>query len=308
MGDNIPRHHHYIPVMLLNNFCDDSGRIWMSNGEKIYPTIPGKAFKKRNLYAKWDFGHPQEGIEHDEFINSVERTYEYEDILSEIEDKAAPAVQQIIKQARLGECPQLTITLRNAWKRFVLALARRTPESQGRVSSAKSPNDIVYEVATSIATNDNYPLPAKEILYQDDRILELQKMVMSNTNARYAAGDNPILEEEGKKFCRETGLCVAIIRIPGKSFIIGSHGLAIVKPSYDRDPAAGSWVPISHDVAAGVTPFPDRESLVFLDRGNGGSRIISMINRTSAKVSKVIAGRCDLLVRSLKKPGSYSRQ
>ena len=304
MGDNNPKQHHYIPVMLLKNFCNDNGRIWVSNGEKIYQTIPKKEFRKRNLYAKWDFGHPQEGIEPDEFISSIKRTNEYESILSDIEGKAAPAVEQFIERARLGACPQLPITLRNTWKRFVLALARRTPESQDRVSSAKSPTDVFYEAFAHVATKDSYPLPAKETFYQDDRVLELQKMVMSNTNAGYAAGDNPILEEEGKKFCLETGLGVAIIRIPDKSFVIGSHGLAIVKPGYNKDPAAGSWVPISHDVAVSVTPFADREFLIPLDRSSGGSRIISMINRASAKGSKVIAGRYEPLVRSLKNPGS----
>ena len=304
MGDNVPRHHHYIPVMLLSNFCDDSGRIWMSNGEKIYPTIPGKAFKKRNLYAKWDFGHPQEGIEHDEFINSVERTYEYEGILSEIEDKATPAVQQIIEQARLGECPRLPLGLRYSWKRFLFAIARRTPESQVRLWSAKDPSDAFFEAATYVAHSDDYPLPTQEILYQDDRMVELQGIVTSNTNAKFAAGDHPILEEEEERFSRKTGLCVAIIRIPGKSFAIGSHGLAILKPSYKKDPAAGSWLPISHDVAVGVTTFPDREFLTLLDRSNGGSRMISKINRASAKVSEAIAGRYEPLIRSLKKPGA----
>ena len=292
--------------MLLNNFCGDSGRIWISNGEKVYQTIPSKAFKKRNLYAKWDFGHPQEGIDHDEFISSINRTYEYEAILSKIENRAAPAIEQIINQARLGACPKLSPKLSNAWKRFIFALARRTPESQDRVSSTKSPDDIFYEAAAYAAADSNYPLPAKEVLYEDDRVLEIQEMVISNANAKFAAGDDPPLEKETVRFSREVGLHVAVIRIPAKSFVIGSHGLAIVEASYKGDPVAGSWLPVAHDVAVAVTPFPDREFLTFLDRSNGGSRMISRINRASANRSKVIAGRYEPLVRSLKKPGTHN--
>ena len=299
MGSNIQRRQHYIPQMLLKNFCDGNGRLWVGYEERVFQTTPGNAFVERDLYTKSDFRHVPRGVGYQEFLNSITRTYEYEQRLSEIESIAEPAVQQILERARLGECPKLSASLGDAWKRFLLAIARRTPESQERVSHADSPEDIFYQAAAHFANRDNHPLPAKALFYRDTRILGMQEMVNSNSNARFATGDHPQLEKETKKFSAETGLCVAMNRIRKKGFVIGSHGLAIVRPAHRDDYAGGSWLPIANDVAVKVTPFPDREYLVILDRNNDGDRIISMINEASAAKSRMIAGRSEALIHSL---------
>ena len=258
-------------------------------------------FRQGHLYTRSIFGDSSRYVDHEDFLKSIEKSYEYEECLSEIESRADPAVQQIVDQARHGKCPQLSIELRDAWKRFLIAMARRTPESQDRVAGLDGQVDAFYEASKHVATLEGYPLPDRKTLYQDDRILELKKRVMKNVNAKFAAGDDPHIENETQKFSRDTGLSFVVTRIPKKSFVIGSHGLTIVDHKLAGNLTAGSWLPIAPDIAVGVTAFPDRELLSFLDSSNDGEQLIYTINRATSAMSKIIVGQSEALVRSLRK-------
>lgn len=298
-GKNAPVRQHYNPVMLLRNFCNSDGLIWVSNGIKVYPTNPNNAFVERHLYTRWDFTKAKTGAGHQAFLDSIEKSYEHEEQLSKLEAQAGRAVRHIIERARKGKPPQLSVKDRNSFKRFVIAMSRRTPESQTRVAAAKDPFDVFYEASKQVAQLNEYPLSPKEALRRDPEVQELKDMVMSNTNARFAAGDHPVLKSATRRFMRETGLCVAAIHIPGHRFIIGSHGLAIIDDHVEDGLPHGSWLPIAHDVAVGVSAFPDRDSLIVLDNSNNGQQFISAINMAMAARSKVIAGPSESLVRSI---------
>lgn len=301
MVRNAPKRQHYIPEMLLNNFCDESGRVWVANGTRVYPTIPRKVFVQGHLYTRSIFGNSLKYAAEEDFLKSIEKSYEYEDRLGEIEGRAGPAVKQIVNQGRQGECPQLSIELTDAWKRFVIAMARRTPESQDRVAASEGHVDDYYEVAKESPNRNGYPWPDRETLYQDRRVLKHKNLVLRNIDAKFAAGDDPHAEKETQRFSRETGLCVLVIRIPGRSFVIGSHGLTIVDRNLVENVTAISWLPIAPDIAVGVTPFPNREFLSFLDSNNGGEQVISAMNTATSAMSEIIVGQSEALVRSLGK-------
>ena len=299
MASSEPKRHHYIPKMLLKRFANDEGLIWVNDGSKTYKTTRGNVFSIGHLYTRSEFSNAPEGTSYSEFLNSVQKSYEYEARLSQIESIAEPAVQRIVERARQAKCPKLSPKLREGWKRFFIAMARRTPESQDRVSESKGGTDVFYGAAKNVADLTNYPLPTPEELYQDSRVLGLKKMLMSNTNAKFAAGDDPRIEAETQRFSREVGLCVAVFRIPNRSLVIGSHGLTMLDNEVGTRLGAISWLPIAHDIAVGATAFPDREFLTVLDSGNGGEQIISAFNGATSASSKVIAGPSESLVRSL---------
>ena len=123
-----------------------------------------------------------------------------------------------------------------------------------------------------------------------------------NSNARFSAGSHPILQEDEDNFARTAGLKVAVIASPGKSFVVGSRGLAIVKNSDLESWIQGDWLPVAHDVAIAPTDSPDIESIVRLDNDEKGVRRIDAINEATAARSWEIAGRSKELVESLK-PG-----
>ena len=299
MGSNISRRHHYIPKMLLRNFCDDD-LLWVGDRTqgKFYQCGPEGVFVKTDLNMKYSFDSVQSNRGYNEFLSSIDMSDEYERTLSQIENKAAPVVRKIIQQARRGRCPQLTPEEGNDWKGFMLAMARRTPESRKRVASKKSSDDIFYEAAVAVAKKENYTgLPDRAFIYEDPRITKLKDLVNANADAKFASGDHSRDRKMTERFSHETGLCISVICLPKRSFVIGSHGLAIVQASHQYDPGQGGWLPIAHDVAVKATSLPDREILAFLDRDS--DRIIKRINKASAAQSQIVAGRSEALVRSL---------
>ena len=298
MGSNDPKRQHYIPKMLLRNFCNDNDKLWVGDKsqDKIYSTTPDNVFVESNFYTRYAFDRVPENCEYQEFSNAIEKGYEYEEALSALEGKADSVVRIIIELARKMKCPELSPEQETAFKQFVMALARRTPESQKRVSLGGD-RDIFYEASKARADELNYNLPDREILYQDLRIRKLKECIESNVNARFAAGDRPNIQSEVARFCREVGLRVARICMPKRSFIIGSHGLTIIPLDHKSSPMRGSLIPIAHDVVVQMTPFPDKKNLLCLDQGSDS--LVRTINKTTAAQSKIIAGRSEALIRSL---------
>ena len=300
MGSQLSRRHHYNPKMLLKNFCDDDGRLWMGErtGGRIFSSTPQDAFVKRDLNRSYDFPPAPISGKEEEFLNSIKASDKYEQMLSRLEGEAAPVVQKVIEQARHKQFPQLSPEDSNTLKRFILATERRTPESQKRIAAGKSFEDAFWEAVVASAENGPAPgLPERAAFYRAPLIAKLKDKVQATVNAGFAAGDRPRERDKEEQVCRETGLYVAVIHTPGRGFVIGSHGLAIVQSPYGNDPAEGPWLPIAHDVAVGLTFSPGRELLILLDRSR--DRIIKSINSASVAKSQRIAGRSKDLVRAL---------
>ena len=298
MGSSRSQQHHSNPKMLLKNFCDDDGLLWMGErtGGEIKHIAPKKAFIINDLNTSYIF--PRGPRNEEEFRGSIKKSDQYERILSQIESEAAPVVQRVIEQARHKRFPQLSGEDDKKLKRFILAMARRTPESQKRIAADKDANDVVWSILEMEAEKGNIPeLPGRDVFDRDPFVAEVKKKVIASASAKYAAGDHPRERDREEQFCRETGLYFAVICMPKREFVIGSHGLAIVQSTYGNDPAEGCWLPIAHDVAVKPTSFPDREYLLPLDRSY--DRIIKSINNASTAQSQRIAARSKALVYAL---------
>ena len=104
MGANRPRRNHYILEMLVKNFCDDEGHLWIADQERgnCYRMNPKNVFVKNNLYANHDYSRATD-------------SYEYEISLSKIESEAEPAISSLIEQVRCGRppsaCPRNSTTI-----------------------------------------------------------------------------------------------------------------------------------------------------------------------------------------------------
>ena len=285
MGANRPKRNHFVPEMLLKNFCDESGLLWVGDQirGKCYHTNRTNVFVKGKLYVKWDYSQATE-------------SYEYEHALSKIESNAGPAVSSIIEQVRCGRNPHLEPELNKQFKEFVIALARRTPESQERVfsDSDRSVEEVVDSVSKELLMQGGHDIPEQDWFDRDPGVLELKRKLKSNHGANFAAGEHHLLQQETDRFSRETGWGVALICLSKRSFVIGSHGLTIIRRGGS---IGGSWLPIAHDVAIQVTAFPERGFRLHLDHKN--ESIIKSINRETAAQSNIIAGRSEALVRSL---------
>ncbi len=204
MGANHPVRQHYIPEFLVRNFVDSYGRLWVYDRRrgKLYPTSAKKVFVESDIYTRYRFSH---GDSYERLVGSTKKDYSYEtDSLSRIESKAAPVVSRIIKHARAKSPPQLSANQANNWKAFVLAMARRTPESRQRVTFI-SDREAFYMAAKARADEIRYDLPDIDTLYRDSRVWKLKNMVMSNVHAGFAAGVSRREKREEERFCRECG-------------------------------------------------------------------------------------------------------
>ena len=153
MGANRPTRNHYIPEMLIKNFCDDSGLLWVGDQKrgKCYQANPTNVFVKNKLYVKHDYSQATD-------------SYEYEGSLSKIESEAEPTISSLIEQARCRRNPCLNPELNNHFKKFVMALARRTPESQESVLSEVDMDfgEVFDSVAAGLLRKAGYDVPEKE--------------------------------------------------------------------------------------------------------------------------------------------------
>ena len=300
MARKDPRRNHFNPEMILKNFINAKGQVWVNDGTRVYLTHIKNVSVERDLYAKWDWSSIPQDADYEGFLASVRRTYEYEDQLANIESEADTVIAAVIEQARCRNSLVLDPEQRDILKGFVFASSRRTPEAQNRASMFSGDTDPFYEAVKEIARLDNYPMPDKDMFYEDPRVRQIRDMVLSNTKARFAAGDNSDLEDEAMKFAQETGVAVAVIRDQCNEFVLGSHGLTLLGPSQTPYLPAISWLPVAPDIAIGITAWPNRDVLTEVSAHNGGTEIVSLMNRSTADLSERIIGASEALVRSLK--------
>ena len=123
MGSNRPKKQHYIPQMLLKNFCDEDGCLWVGDKKtrEVRKSIPKNECILKDIYTTRD---PKTG----------ERNYEYEEILAESENKFAPILKDTIDQIRNKRCyPDLSPEHLKEFKKFMLQMHRadsRVPASR----------------------------------------------------------------------------------------------------------------------------------------------------------------------------------
>ena len=288
MTVEFPKRQHYIPKMLLVRFCDDRGRLWVGDKrrDKVYPQNPAKALAQTHLYTRRSYdGSPPSA--------------EYEQILGRVENGAAPVIDKIITAARRKELPDLSERQRAALQRFVLALARRTPESQQRVARPLTDDDL-YNIISARADEVGYTgLPPKDAFFEDGQWREFAERIRHNNDAVFAAGTDPHMVEEERRYIAETDIRFAVALKTDKRFVIGSHGITICDPATVGGDLYGTVLPIAPDVLINAVCKPIKPSLLEIGHDPAYSDLIDAVNITTTRQSQTIAGNSESLVRSL---------
>lgn len=288
MTGEFPKRQHYIPKMLLARFCDDRGRLWVGDKRRnrVYPQAPAKALARTHLYTRRSYdGSPPSA--------------EYEQILGRVESDAAPVIDKVVAAARRVELPDLLESQKAALQRFVLALARRTPESQQRVARPLTDDDL-YSIVSARAGETGYTgLPPKDALFEDGRWREFAERIRHNSDAVFAAGTDPHMVEEERKYIAETDIRFAVAHKTDKSFAIGSHGITICDPATVGGDLVGTVLPIAPDVLIHAVYKPIKPSLLVIGHDPASSNLIDAVNNTTTRQSQTIAGNSEALVKSL---------
>ena len=284
---------HYVPQMLLENFCDRSGRFWVARRDTDQPfrTKPRRVFAEKDLNTR-----------HTPVANpdrpgwTFRRDRSSERILAQIEGAAADPIRQVIASARKQRLPQLGPDPQDALKRFFFAMARRTPESQKRVRTpdAEARHKLYVQLSRD-AESQGVTLPSEDDFYATPVFRELMDRLFRNTDASMAAGTIPSVRRFEDRSLKARALAVLAITQPKRSFIVGSHGIAIVQGM-----PPGSWLPIASDVAIAYHDDDQREKIAFL--GTRHDEVIRAINHASASHSTMIAASSrQLIVRTMER-------
>ncbi len=284
MGD------HYLPQMLLKHFCDGDGLLWVARKGQDQPfrTTPRNVFAENDLYTKHTpVANP------DRAGWTFRRDRSSEDVLARIEGAAADPIRQVITSARDQRLPHLGPAQQDALKRFFFAIARRTPESQKRV---RTPEDEarreLYVQLSRDAESQGRTLPSEGDFYEIPVVRELMDQLFRNADASMAAGTIASVRHFEDRFFKTRALAVLAITQPGRGFIVGSHGIAIV-----QGVPPGSWLPIASDVAIAYHDDHQGETVGFL--GTKDDKVIRAINDASANYSTMIAGSSRKLIAGM---------
>ena len=273
-----PKRHHYVPKMLLKRFVDNNGNLWVyrkdSSDQKVFPAKPDNVFLETDLYTQFD----QTGTKD----TSVEKQF------STLEGQADLVIEKIITQARSGRQPSLTLGEKKTWDEFLYCQWIRVPQMYNDTIADESFLNAVRDAENSLGPMSD---ETRADIFQKKEILKKSAWVR-------AAGmpftdDSDVLEILEKK-----GLCIAVIRNPKKSFIIGSLPVRKVTPPGHTDlsdPHVEALLPISHDVI--VTPAYEQglEKIIEMNDGN----YIRELNKQALAQSDAIAGRARALIESL---------
>ena len=297
MPSNEPRKSHYIPQTILKHFCDQKGKLWVNNGSKVYQSNIRDTFEERDLTATRNMIPSTK-----EHNYTVELSYEHEYALQKIEDKAAPAIQQIIDATSRGQCPNLSPNLREALQYLFITIVQRTPEAQAELWPSASYEDVFYESWQKVLQEQGVVLPDKQDLRQFDVIAEAAKDTEHNTKAKFSAVNHPILQKQAASFVRCTGLNIAVIPFPTRSFVIGSRGLAIIEDSQYEDLVRTTWLPLAPHIAISPISKPDIVTILYFNKSQDAIQRIDAINHAMAARSWAIAGASEGIVKSIK-PG-----
>ena len=284
MGD------HYLPQMLLKHFCDSDGLLWVARKGQDHPfrTTPRNVFAENNLYTKHT---PVANPDRTGWTFQRDRSSEH--ILAQIEGAAADPIRRVIASARKRRLPQLGPDPQDALKRFFFAIARRTPESQKRVRTPDAEAQHEFYVRLSRrAESEGVTLPSEDDFYATPVFRELIDHLFRNADASMAAGTIPSIRRFEDRFFRTRALAVLVITQRRRSFIVGSHGIAMVQGI-----PPGSWLPIASDVAIAYHDDQQREKIDVL--GTKHDKVIRAINNASASHSTMIAGSSRQLIAGM---------
>lgn len=277
---SIPKRHHFVPKMILNDFVDPEGWLYWcrhrDDSGKVQRGRPTELFHKNHLYST--------------LSESGAKDPAMEQALGILESAAFGVIQAILEAARRGTVPALCHAQKQLWYTFFLMQWRRTPENQLSCTSDDAASRMIDGIL------DELRLVAPNRLDEIARFATPESKARTIRNVRvqsllgFRAEVMGVLERRG----------IAILRItrPGKQFIIGSRPvIKLTRPGQTdlNDPNVEMWLPISADVVVGAGQGDGGICLIDID----DDRMIRHLNRSIASQSAMIASGSAALVRSI---------
>ncbi|UES46523.1 DUF4238 domain-containing protein [Roseibium aggregatum] len=280
MSNSRPKHHHYVPQMLLRRFTDEDGKLHVFDKRRaengVFCTNPKNVFQERDL-------------------NTLEnrdgsKDYTLEQDYSELESLVTPIVDKLIDFALGNGALRLSSDERATWDEFFSRQYSRAPDAYNRLGVIDD-FDCQWGDAIEEFEQEFAPLsPEVKARLRDPSQLE-RRLQHVKVKAR-STSLTGVLEVLGKK-----GLMVGVIHDARKSFVIGDHPqIRMGQTGHLVAPSTELWMPISHNVA--VTPWGDAG---FLAKTRVKQSDVRKLNEQIFRNSNLIASRSPTLIRSIAK-------
>jgi len=268
--------------MLLQRFADEKGKLYFFSkdfaAKGVLATTPRNLFCQTHIHtAKAKHGAMDVGLE---------RSY------AELEGLANAIIEKIVTSARHGDKPHLTVEERDIWDFFFYNQWKRVPDFHRKFLETEKLEFQLNEAVAVFEANVRALTPDEKRDLVDPLWL---KRVKQNAKIQALTRSSPRI----LAFLREKGLGIAVIRKPGKSFVMGSFPVVkLAHPGqvHPADPTVEIWLPLAHDVAVSPAPIPSAEELLVEIHDDSPVRAI---NAAIFKQSSAIAGRSQRLIVSL---------
>lgn len=279
----IPKRHHFVPIMLLENFVDAEG--WLHIHRRQNPLLdvhrvrPNNAFLESDLYSLINIdGHRDPTLERQ---------------LSIIEGVVAGIFDQIITEARQGKAPSLSPQEIEQVLIYQHLQWKRTPDVQRGVTS----DAAGFQMIDSLLADIEAKFPNRTAEIASFRQADSQRRILHNARVGSVTG----LSSEALSAMRSRGLAVMHITARNKQFIIASQPmLKLTRPgrTHLADPVVELWFPIAPDIAIGLGTGRGKPTLWPMS----DSSWLRSFNRGLAEQSSSFAASSPDLIRSLANP------
>ena len=284
--------HHEIPKWLLKHFCWDNGRtLWMGfkDTREVKAVVIKDAFRRNDANTRIDY--QSSGCDKPRRIKSDLD----EKILGKFDDKAATAARRLIEFSRDWRdsgsdallLPQDDMEI---CKSIIVTQARRTRESQDRSFLGKDNSELYLSVSLRFAELLKQPLPSRKELRRNPEVSRIFGDLSQNQRATFASANHPILADKETEFLAPLGLSVAVIGDTVSDYIIGSHGVTIVKTTEGTT----TWLPIAPDVAISLSDKPGVPSISACP-----NEFVKQQNAAAFSASARVAGRSKVTILEL---------
>lgn len=275
-----PKRHHYVPKVLLRNFVDEAGELFVYDKdvplEGIRRRSPTMVLRELHLYTT--------------VSATGERDSSQEQRYQRLETSARPVLDKLIDAARAGRLPALVPAEKLLWDEFIYEQWRRVPEQH---RSLYKESDWEAQIADAVKSLE---LRIGRALRSD----ELDQVAEFSVERRFRHG--VLVGALGKQSTNalatlgNRGLFIG--RAPvGRSFVVGSRPIVRFRsPTSDRldDHGVEFWLPIAHDVIVSPGAARGTEQMLDLDIA-----MVRKVNRAAWKQSSKVVAKSAQLLTSL---------
>lgn len=275
-----PKRHHFVPEHLQAGFVDGNDGLWTfdsrNRGKGVWCGTLNNLLVEGHLYS---YVRPDGS-----------KDVSLEQWFSQLEGAAAPVIEKVVASARKAKLPSLTATEKETWDNFLYQQWRRVPDLYMSLLPPEAHKAEVERLIDELATLGRR-------LTNSERSELLAPISLKNMRQNVRVSSLTTSSEQVLSTLGSRGLAVAKVANPKKSFVLGSR--PVVKCTLPgitdlSDPQVELWLPISHDVMAGIGRLDEREILAPLN-----DRQVRLQNEAAAAQSTQIVGRSRELVQSL---------